>query len=114
MATKLYFNDVDSDFEYSVVLDSLEYILRFTWNSTSETWQMTVKDYEGEVLVAGVRVVSEFPLTYIYKSLGGPSGYLYVVQNKEGPLQTPSRYSFRDGIHSLWYLTEDEVNEISS
>lgn len=112
MATQLYFNEESSDFEYSVVLDELEYILRFTWNSVSENWQMTVKDYSGEIIVAGIRLVTNYPLFYIYKLFDLPNGVLMVIQNQEGSILTPSRYSFRDNTHSLVYFTEDEVNEV--
>lgn len=114
MASKLYFDDTTTDFQYSVTLSNVEYILRFIYNSVSETWQMTVKSYDGTTIIDGVRLVTYYLLTDIYKSFDLPDGSIVVVQNTEGSLQTPSRYSFSEGTHSLLYLTSDEIDEITS
>lgn len=114
MPTKLFFDDTNADFEYSTTLSGQEYILRFIYNSVSGTWQMDVKDYLGVNILSGVRLVSFYPLTTIYKAFSLPDGVLAVVQRSEGPLQTPSRYSFSQGVHELWYYTREELDEINS
>jgi hypothetical protein len=113
MPSKLFFDNESSDFEYSTTLSGNEYILRFVWNTVSESWYMYVTDYLGDNVVHGVRLVSSKPLIDIYKSFNLPDGILAVVQLKEGQLETPSRYSFSEGSHEIWYFTEEEINEIT-
>lgn len=114
MPTKLFFDDTTTDFEYSTTLSGQEYILRFTYNTVSATWQMSVTDYTGTPSLSGVTLVTAYPLNDIYKAFNLPDGVLVVVQQSEGSLLTPSRHSFSEGVHELWYYTREELNEISS
>jgi hypothetical protein len=103
-----------SNYEYSTVLDGDEYIIRMTWNETSNSWYINVQAYNGDTVVSGIRMVSHFPLMVIYKSLDTPMGAVVVIQKSSGPTLTPTRESFNDGTHELWYFTENDINEITS
>lgn len=100
-----------SDYEYSVTLGGLEYIIRITWNEVFNSWFMSIRNYAGDPVVLGVRIVSFQPLVNIYKSSNVPDGRIICVQNYEGSWETPSRDSFTDGTHSLIYITEAELDE---
>lgn len=102
----------NSDFEYSTVLDGDEFIIRLTYNETSDSWYLNLKDYKGDSVASGIRIVTNFPLVNIYKFTNAPVGYIFCIQNNlSEPSNSPTRNSFIDGTHEIWYYSTEELNE---
>lgn len=49
-------------YEFSVVLDGVTYVLEFRWSTREACWYLDVKTEAAEVLIAGLKVVIDFPL----------------------------------------------------
>jgi hypothetical protein len=48
-------------------LDGREYLLRFSWNEREERWYLAIADEAEVVLVLGIKLVANWPLTRFYK-----------------------------------------------
>lgn len=112
MPNNLFTNDTSADYEYSAIFEGSEYIMGMTWNETSSSWYLTIKSYEGDVLIQGVRVVTGLNLVGRHVGSGVPAGIFFVKQNQADSLVSPTRDSFSTGSHSFYYYSVSEVNEI--
>lgn len=104
-----FFNSLAS-FEEDVVLDGSSYKLLFEYNIRSDTWTLSVKNLEGTVLIAGIRVVLNFELLRSHPDRNLPPGALIPVDTTEDEERVN-----RDNlgvITQVVYLTEDEVDAI--
>lgn len=48
-------------------LDGRDYTLRFAWNQREGRWYLTLLDAEDNLLVSGVKIVSNWPLLRYYQ-----------------------------------------------
>lgn len=62
-------------------LDGREYVLRFAWNQREARWYLTIADDEDTVLLAGRKLLSNWPLLRHYHAADArlPPGELMVV-----------------------------------
>jgi hypothetical protein len=67
----------DSNYEFVVALDGVDYILRLLWNDRAGRWFLTVKDAAGEGLITARKLCANTP--FAAHDLLGPAGQLWVM-----------------------------------
>ena len=95
------------DFEVSLAGDTFGLLI--TWNDRAGYWVLDIKDSEGDVILAGIRMVINYPLLrgYVYENL--PQGEMYVVGNDPEGRQEPRLDAWReDGQNLRLIFVEDE------
>ena len=68
-------------YDFEIDLDGSTYRLEFLWNGRSGTWHFDIFDANGDLLVAGRRVVVGFPLLTRFKDPRLPPGVLLAVDS---------------------------------
>lgn len=68
-----------SDHTEIVQLGGTTYRLRFAWNARAASWFLTVLGAGGDVIIAGIRVRLEWPMTRQYVQVEMPAGELIVL-----------------------------------
>lgn len=66
-----------------VVLSGKECLLRFTYNDTAGYWSFGIYDQEETPVVASIKIVPNFPLTFFHENTDLPSGVFGVVTDLE-------------------------------
>jgi len=72
-------NGAPAFFSVEIDLDRRTYELTFLWNERSESWFMDIAILPGGVLVAGVRVVPDYPMLLQYTRPLMPTGSFIFV-----------------------------------
>jgi hypothetical protein len=88
---KLYDLDISSSlpsYTLQVDLDGATYGLGFVWNAVAGAWYMSISDVDGNPLVAGVRVVVDFPLAARSTLPGLPPG-VFMATDTSGAHKDP-------------------------
>lgn len=93
-----------------VVLDGTMYMLHFAWNSTG-FWSMGIYDKDGKVIIEGIKMVPNFPLTLQYRRPQLPPGE-FMVTVQDDSVNTIGRDDFNNSKASLVYITAGELNEL--
>ena len=103
-----------NDFVETVTLEGEPYKLHFSWNDYAQQWAVDVRNMQNEDIVRGIAVVPNYPLFLQQKRAGLPRGELMavVVDSSKADNQTIGRKSFVNGLYSLVYVPEVEVNAI--
>ncbi len=70
--------DVPS-FVEGLTIEGVNYQLRMDWNYRGQFWQMSWYDRDGALLVAGIKVVINYPLLDPYKYLPIPQGEMLAL-----------------------------------
>lgn len=60
-------------------LDGIVYFLRMLWNSTAQCWSLSLESANNNLLISGIRVVTNALLLRHYHHLPVPSGELIAV-----------------------------------
>lgn len=94
-------------FVFTVDLDGVDFRLAFQFNSREGFWYFDLLDIEGNDLRSGIKVVSNFPLLRLFRSLVRPAGELYSYDTR----QTPSDPGLEDlNVTSIFgYIDEEEI-----
>ena len=66
-------------FREEVELERVTYGFEFRWNERANAWFLSLSDAEGNALVSGIRVVTDFPLLFRFRKAGLPPGRLVVA-----------------------------------
>ena len=66
-----------------IVLDNVQYLLRFTWNEAAKRWSFGLYTLQREPIVVGIRLVPNFPLNLQVVDDGFPPGVFGVFCNFE-------------------------------
>ena len=103
-----------NDFIISTMLDGEPYKLHFSWNDFAQQWTVDVRNMQNVDIVRGIAVVPNYPLFLQQHRAGLPRGELLaiVVDSSKADNQTIGRKSFVDGLYSLVYVPEVEINAI--
>lgn len=88
-------------------LDDIVYFLRMSWNSTAQAWFMSLESANNDLLISGVRVVTNALLLKRYHHLPVPTGEIIAVAT-DGRLEI-GRDDFINGVVELVYLSADEL-----
>ena len=86
-----------------VVLDGMQYLIRFTWNDTAQRWSFGLFTIQREALVQGVRIVPRFPLNLQIVDDRFPAGTFGVFSDFENV----GRDDFVNGKAIFAYLSTD-------
>lgn len=103
-----------NDFVETVTLEGEPYKLHFSWNDFAQQWTVDVRNMQNVDIVRGIAVVPNYPLFLQHHRAGLPRGELMaiVVDSSKADNQTIGRKSFVNGLYSLVYVPEVEVNAI--
>jgi hypothetical protein len=68
-----------SNYEFIVALDGVDYILRFLWNSRIQRWYLTVKSAADVDLITGRKICVDIPWASHETIDGVPAGQLWTT-----------------------------------
>jgi hypothetical protein len=98
-----------SFFTQQVPLDGVVYTLDFHWNNRAESWTLTIRDVEQNLILAGIRLVQGIDMLSQYQSYEIPPGELYIF-DFSGDFSDIKRDDFtNDRDLKLIYFTEAEI-----
>jgi hypothetical protein len=87
-----------------VVLDGVQYLIRFTWNDTAQRWTFGLHTMQKVPLAQGIRMVPRFPLNLQIAGDVFPQGVFGVYTD----LAVVGRHDFRDGKAVFAYIPPDQ------
>lgn len=61
-------------YTFQCELDKVSYNFALEWNDRDSGWYMSIKDVNGNVLLAGRRIVLNYPLINLYRDTALPAG----------------------------------------
>jgi len=73
------------NFDLSVDLDGSDYLLSFQLNSREGFWYWSLIDIIGNELRSGSKVVSNYPLLHLLKTVERPPGELFCFDTRVDP-----------------------------
>lgn len=82
MSVQLPIRQEGPHFRFVTELDGVAFSFEFRWNDRESAWFMTIGDGEGTPIVAGVRVISSFPLLTRFTDERLPAGFLYAIDSQ--------------------------------
>jgi hypothetical protein len=90
-------------FSLNTTLDGVKYELGFKYAAREDRWYLTVLDLGGRVLVAGVKILADWPLLRLSQHVQGiPPGNL-LAQDYSGLGEPPGRYDWGVRVHLLYF-----------
>ncbi len=94
-----------------VDLDGIDYQLQFQFNSREGFWYYNLLDAERNILRAGIKVVSNFPMLRLYRDVENrPAGELISIDTRISP-QDPGLADLN--VSSIFsYADADELRDI--
>ena len=104
------YSNVSSEFSQKISLDGTYYTIRLRWNTRSESWFLHLFDSDGEAIIAGKRLVPNYPLTEIHTDR--VSGELIVIDTRNDLTDCMITYDNLGTRFLLVFLTEDEADGI--
>lgn len=107
-------DSVDAHYDLQVTLDGVALIHEYRWNARSEAWYIDILTADGEVIVAGRKVVIDWPLMmYGFRDSDDrlPRGELFAIDTSGAGLR-PGRNDL--GGRVKVYYSEAVDNEASS
>lgn len=95
-------------FGFSVELEGVNYGFTFRWNERSSQWSMDVADGDGNLLVAGIRVVVDVPMLLRYRSIPRlPPGDIVAVDSTDQS-RDPDFEDLGRRVE-VFYISSDEI-----
>jgi len=91
-------------YNYTVVLDGVNYLLRYTWNDRMSKWFINVSDAGGTILINNVPLIANWPIIDRFRVSGQPPGSLLVFDTSLQNLD-PARFDLGDRVR-MFYLEE--------
>lgn len=98
-----------SSFTEEVTLSDVSFVFSFHYNFRGDFWVMTISDRAQNILVGGIKVVSNFELIRRYIYTGIPNGYLTVINNAG----TSVRISVDDLANEFFNIVYADASEIA-
>jgi len=100
-------------------LDEVLFYLVLDWNSTSRSWTLGIRNAAYDLLISGIALVPNYPLTWQFRYPAMPAGELYAFSSparstvggdaapfRSGPIP---RDGFSSGRYRLVYETEQDL-----
>ena len=103
MITEISVPDHNDSFS-RVVLDGVQYQIRFTWNETAKRWSFGLYTMQKEPIAVGIRLVPRFPLNLQIVDERIPTGVFGVYSD----LKSVGRYDFLSGKAIFTYISRKE------
>jgi len=83
-----------------VILDGTQYLIRFTYNDTAQSWSFGVYTMQQEPIAVGIKLVPRFPLNLQIIDRRFPTGIFGVYSN----FDTIGRNDFLEGKATFSYI----------
>lgn len=99
-------------YSFEIALEGATYRFKFLWNSRHEYWTMDIRDRQGNILIAGIKLIINYEILFRYRRDTVPKGAIVPV-DVTGKLERIGRNDLGTNV-KLVYFTEDEVNGIIS
>ncbi len=80
---------VDANYDVETTLDGVTYRLRFKFNGRDDAYYLELRNLDGTLARAGIRVVEDFPLLRLFRGRDRPQGEILVVATQD--LRRPPR-----------------------
>lgn len=101
------FQDVSSDYDYTITLEERTYKIRMTFNVRCQDWFITLIDVVTNFRIDGVRVVVNWPLFHTHRGQIQLRGDVLCVPT--APVPSEVGYNGLGVTHNLVYMTQAEV-----
>jgi len=89
------------------VLDGTKFFINLVWNESDKSFIINLHDSNSEIILAGVKVVPNYPLFFQSRASFMPLGD--IVVGLSPVINRIERSSFEDGLAELFYFPEDEL-----
>ena len=97
------FKDIAA-FQQQITLDSVIFSIYFRWNALNKYWVMNILDRNEDPILLGVKVVTNFNLTYQFAAIAGmPKGDI-LCQNILGYWDTIQRFDMGQTNEIIYYV----------
>ncbi len=87
----------------TLTLDGVRFQLTTYTNKVSQKWMLDIADEEGNVIIAGLSLVTGLDLLYPYRHLAVPAGILFVNDQTQDTLEDPPLDGFAKRDFALYY-----------
>jgi len=93
-------------YDFEIDLDDRSFLLVFHWNDRAAAWFFSITSADGDLLVAGRRVVVDFPLLSRFRDNRLPSGEIVAVDTS-GEQRNPGIADLGARVKLLYFAAED-------
>jgi hypothetical protein len=93
-------------YEFAVALDKVTVIFELRWSVREEAWYLDVKDEDGTVIYAGIKVVVALPLGRRCRDPRFPPGILMALDTS-GRNEDPGLKDLGDRVQLLYFEAAD-------
>lgn len=89
-------------------LDGTSFYIVLDWNQFGGYWTMAIRNANYQMLLDGISLVPNYPLTYQFRYEEMPAGELFVgtAQFRSGPIP---RDGFSSGVYQFIYITQQDL-----
>lgn len=109
MSLVIPIDQVSAWFDFTCELEGATYGFEFRWNDRISTWRLNLLDGDGNLLAAGVPVVTNAPLLRAFRTLPGlPAGEIIVVDSQG--LDTDAGFEDLGRRHQAIYILSTELD----
>jgi len=88
-----------------ISIDGDAYLIRTTYNKTAGLWTLGVYTDENTPIIAGMRIIPNYPMNAFFKDGDMPFGYFTVMTEKD----SVDRDDFANDVASLYYVSGHEL-----
>jgi hypothetical protein len=101
-------------YQERVRLEDRDYIFRFDWNHREQRFYMGIKSQDEESLIAGVKIVANWPLLNRSKfDPDLPPGELIAMDLESGGV-SPTFRDFGTRVRLFYYASDEDLSEFDS
>lgn len=92
-------------------LDGTAFYIVLDWNQFGQYWTMAIRNANYQMLLDGISLVVNYPLTYQFRYEEMPAGEIQIVtsQPTSGPIP---RNGFSSGVYQLAYFTQQDLLDV--
>ncbi len=90
-----------------IVLDGVEYLIRFTYDSGGDFWTFGLYRAEEDPIITAIKIVPCFPLNHYFKRRDMPDGIFGVLTK----LSRVGHDAFSSGDAQFVYITDSEITQ---
>mgnify|MGYP006988828370 FL=1 len=91
----------------SIVIDEVEYLIRFTYNGTGDYWSFGISTIDDEPIVAMTKIVPNFPITHFFNYTDLPYGIFGALSSED----RIGRDDFNSGKAEFVFIPWSEAKE---
>lgn len=93
-------------YQMSIVLAARTFVLAFRFNTRNSSWYMAVSDEEENAIVAGIRIVVDWPLGFRTVDVRRPRG-IFVALDTSGQQLDPGLNDLGNRVQLLFFEESD-------